>query len=134
VEELGVGIVVVRDNKVLLGQRLSPLGFGTWSFPGGRLRSDESPLEGAMRELREETGLHGYFPRIVAETVDGFPMNRAVFRTAFVRVQTDGAEAVALEPEKTAAWRWYSWGSLPTPLFAPVASFLENYPAAAALE
>jgi ADP-ribose pyrophosphatase YjhB (NUDIX family) len=133
-EELGVGIVVVRHNKVLLGQRLSPLGFGTWSFPGGRLRSDESPLEGAIRELREETGLRGYFPRIVAETVDGFPMNGAVFRTAFVRVQIDAAEALALEPEKTAAWHWCHWAELPTPLFAPVASFLENYPAIAALE
>lgn len=30
---------------------------GTWGIPGGALRRDETPLEGALRELWEETGI-----------------------------------------------------------------------------
>jgi 8-oxo-dGTP pyrophosphatase MutT (NUDIX family) len=35
---------------------------GTWAIPGGALHSDESPLDGALRELAEEIGV----------TLDGF--------------------------------------------------------------
>ena len=36
-EELaGVGVVVRREDKVLLGRRLSVHGYGCWSFPGGK--------------------------------------------------------------------------------------------------
>jgi 8-oxo-dGTP diphosphatase len=30
---------------------------GTWGIPGGALKRDEAPIEGAMRELYEETGI-----------------------------------------------------------------------------
>jgi 8-oxo-dGTP pyrophosphatase MutT (NUDIX family) len=30
---------------------------GKWEFPGGHLEEDEEPLEGAVREFREETGV-----------------------------------------------------------------------------
>ena len=29
-----------------------------WSFPKGKLKSGESPVDGALREVLEETGLH----------------------------------------------------------------------------
>ena len=45
--------------KVLLVQRGIEPYKGRWAFPGGFLRMDESAEEGALRELREETGLQG---------------------------------------------------------------------------
>ncbi len=44
---------------VILHKRL-----GVWLPPGGELNDGESPLEAARRELLEETGLEGTFPRI----------------------------------------------------------------------
>ena len=43
--------------KVLLVQRGIEPFKGRWAFPGGFLRMDKSAEEGAIRELREETGL-----------------------------------------------------------------------------
>jgi ADP-ribose pyrophosphatase YjhB (NUDIX family) len=44
---------------------------GVWLPPGGELNEGETPLEAAERELREETGLSGRFPRTSA--IDGVP-------------------------------------------------------------
>ena len=49
--------------KVLLVQRGIEPYKGRWAFPGGFLQMDESAEEGALRELREETGLSEAFIR-----------------------------------------------------------------------
>jgi 8-oxo-dGTP diphosphatase len=49
-----------RDESLLL-VRIAPaeLGAGRWTLPGGGLAFGEDPATGAIRELREETGLEG---------------------------------------------------------------------------
>jgi ADP-ribose pyrophosphatase YjhB (NUDIX family) len=119
----GVGVVVTRGRRALLGRRLSAHGRAAWSFPGGKPRPGESPEECALRELHEETGLRGRRPRVVGESLDGFPDSRLVYRTRFVAVEAEG-EARAAEPHKNEAWDWFDWNELPRPLFEPVASFV----------
>jgi bifunctional NMN adenylyltransferase/nudix hydrolase len=52
-----VDAVVRAAGKVLLVKRANAPGRGLWAVPGGFLESRESVLQGAMRELSEETGL-----------------------------------------------------------------------------
>lgn len=49
--------------KVLLVQRGVEPFKGRWAFPGGFLNIQESAEEGALRELKEETGLEGVLVR-----------------------------------------------------------------------
>ena len=47
--------------QVLLVERgIEPFN-GRWAFPGGFLKMDETAEEGALRELKEETGLEGAY-------------------------------------------------------------------------
>ncbi len=54
---VGVGGVVIRDDRVLLIRRGTEPLKGAWSIPGGTLELGETLVEGVRRELREETGL-----------------------------------------------------------------------------
>ena len=122
----GVGVIVRHEEKVLLGRRLSEHGFGTWSFPGGKPVIGESVLRCGLRELREETGIEATRALLVAETLDGFPESRLVFRTRFVEVCGSCTKPQRREPDKTGEWRWWSWSALPAPLFRPVASLIAS--------
>ena len=54
---VGVGVIVFRDQDVLLVKRTKEPNKGQWSIPGGRQMIGETAAEAAQRELLEETGV-----------------------------------------------------------------------------
>ncbi|HEX3953398.1 MAG TPA: NUDIX hydrolase [Stellaceae bacterium] len=72
--------VVMRDDRALLVQRAQQPNAGRWGFPGGVLELGETVFAGAMRELKEETG-------IVAEATAWLNIHDAITRDAEGRVQ-----------------------------------------------
>lgn len=54
---VGVGVVVWRDDRVLLIRRGKPPREGQWSLPGGAQELGETVADTARREVMEETGL-----------------------------------------------------------------------------
>lgn len=56
---LAVGVVVLdeEDRVLLVGQHRYALDAKSWEIPEGGVPSGETPLDGAIRELREETGV-----------------------------------------------------------------------------
>jgi len=54
---VGVGVVAIKDGRVLLIRRAKPPRAGRWSLPGGRQRLGETVRETARRELHEEAGV-----------------------------------------------------------------------------
>jgi len=55
---VGVGGVVVHENRVLLVQRGTEPLKGRWTIPGGLIDVGETLREAVIREVREETGLN----------------------------------------------------------------------------
>ena len=54
---VGVGAVVLHENRVLLVKRGRPPGVGKWSLPGGLVNLGETTREAVTREVREECGV-----------------------------------------------------------------------------
>ncbi|MEC7226614.1 MAG: NUDIX hydrolase [Candidatus Latescibacterota bacterium] len=59
---LGVEVVILMDQRVLLVLRDD---FNVWALPGGGVDPNESLVQAAMREVREETGLVVTLSRLV---------------------------------------------------------------------
>lgn len=69
-----VDAVVTAADHVLLVERGDAPGKGLWAMPGGFLEARERLVQGAIRELREETGLV-----LLESTLDSVLKNVAVF-------------------------------------------------------
>jgi 8-oxo-dGTP diphosphatase len=54
---VGVGAIIIEQDRVLLVKRGHPPLAGEWSIPGGVLEVGETMRQAAAREAMEETGL-----------------------------------------------------------------------------
>lgn len=123
---IGVGVVVIKDGKILFQKRKSAHGRGTWSFPGGHLEFGESPEECARRETMEEAGLEIKNLRLGPFTNDVHVSEDKHYITLYVISDWVEGEPRVMEPEKCECWQWCDWNDLPRPLFLPIEHLLER--------
>lgn len=124
---VGVGVFVCKDDKVLLGYRIASHGANCWGPPGGHLEFGESIEQCALRELQEETSLQANMPKIVGITNDIFTEAQKHYVTIFTQVEYGSGIIKNMEPDKCVEWRWFSWNALPEKLFLPMQNFLRTY-------
>ncbi|MFC1622387.1 NUDIX hydrolase [Patescibacteria group bacterium] len=124
--KVGVGVVIVKDNKVLLGKRKNAHGEGSWSFPGGHLEFNEEVENCAKREVVEETGINIKDIKMGTFTNDIFEKEGKHYITLFVLSRYDSGEVKIMEPEKCERWDWFEWDNLPSPLFVPIQNLLKQ--------
>lgn len=123
--KVGIGVMVMKDGRVLLGKRKNSHGEGEYAWPGGHLEHLESFEECARREVREEAGveiknleflrlynLKEYAPKHYVDI-------------AF-RADWASGEPKLLEG-KYESWEWYDLDDLPSPLFAGETLSVEAY-------
>lgn len=119
---VGVGVLVLRDGRVLVGRRKGSHGADTWALPGGHLEFGETVAQCAIREVLEETGLAIGNVTPAPYTSDVFAAEGKHYVTLFVTARSAAGEPALCEPDKCAEWRWCHWPELPVPLFPPLAT------------
>ncbi|WP_427925294.1 NUDIX hydrolase [Streptomyces sp. cg40] len=69
-KRLAAAVVMDDDGRVLLVRRSATERFlpRVWGVPCGKLEPGEQPEDGALRELKEETGLLGEIVRRIGES------------------------------------------------------------------
>lgn len=123
---VGVGVVIMHNDKILLGERIGSHGANTWATPGGHLEVGESIETCAARETLEETGLVVDSFENLSFTNDIFKAEDKHYVTLFLRAQYTGGEPTVTEPEKCKQWQWFDLNNLPDPLFSPMINLLND--------
>ncbi len=118
-----------REGRVFVGQRLDST-LEAWQMPQGGIDPGEAPIDAAVRELREETGIAADKVRMVAELPDELlydlpdemigriwkgkwrGQRQRWFLFAFEGTDAD-IDIVTPEPEFR-AWRWSDPADLPS--------------------
>ncbi len=62
---VAIAYTLSSDNKLLVVRRAHHPGYNEWALPGGFLESGETPQEGCLRELKEETSLDGTIESLI---------------------------------------------------------------------
>jgi len=133
--KVGVGVMILKDNKVLFGKRHddpkkadSDLhGEGTWTMPGGKLDFKETLKDCAYREVLEETGIKIETDKIkVISIADEIVEDNHYVTVGFLCENFQGEPSV-MEPEEITEWRWYDLNELPEKIFPPSAKMIKTY-------
>lgn len=117
---IGIGVLIQKEGKVLLGERVGSHGAGAWSFPGGHLEFGETPEDCAHRETREEAGIEIMNIRRGPFTNDFFQAEQKHYVTLFLLAEYASGVVRRMEPQKCRQWGWFAWDALPEPLFLSV--------------
>jgi len=125
--KIGVGVLVINDGNLLLGERIHSHGANTWCPPGGHLEMWEAPEECAARELMEEAGIEAVKIETGPWTNDCFHEEGKHYLTLWMIVREFKGEPVVMEPEKCGTWKWFPIENLPNPLFLSLTHLLENH-------
>jgi 8-oxo-dGTP diphosphatase len=124
--KVGVGVIVIKDGKVLLGKRKGAHGEGSWAFPGGHLEFGESIEDCAKREVMEEVGITIKQIEKFTFTNDIFAEENKHYITCYVRAMYDSGEVQIMEPHKCEGWDWFEWNKFPENIFVPLQNLLKE--------
>jgi 8-oxo-dGTP diphosphatase len=105
---VGVGIVVWKDDEILLVRRGRAPRKGEWSIPGGGQALGETVFEAAIREVHEETGLT-VRPTAILTVVDSIlrdAEDRPQFHYTLVEISADWVAGEACAADDVDEVRW----------------------------
>jgi 8-oxo-dGTP diphosphatase len=131
----GIGVMILKNNKVLFGKRNenpetadSELhGEGTWTMPGGKIEYKESFEDAAFREVLEETGIKINKDKLKLISISNDVGDDAHFITIGFLATDFSENAKVMEPDEITEWRWFDINKLPSPIFSCSEKILKNY-------
>jgi 8-oxo-dGTP diphosphatase len=114
--KVGIGVLIFKDGKILLGKRKNRHGDGEYSFTGGHLEYMQSFEDCAKQETLEESGIKIKNVKFLClGNKNYYPPRHEVY----IGVTADWEEGVpeTFPDERIGDWNWYDLDNLPAPLF-----------------
>jgi len=111
VPRVGLGVVIVKNGKILLGTRRGSHCPGQRSVPGGHLEFGECITWGSLREVEEETGLVVELRPFDDTRMDWYVANNVLegdrhYVGIFLVADWRRGEPILKEPSKNEGWEW----------------------------
>jgi len=108
---VGVGAIVIKDNKVLLVKRGIPPSKGLWAIPGGHIELGETLQETAEREILEETGIviKARKPVYTFDLIEWDDLGKIRFHYIVVDLMAEYISGEPLGADDALEARWLSW-------------------------
>jgi 8-oxo-dGTP diphosphatase len=133
VANAGVGILIIKNDKVLMGKRNdnpekadSVLhGEGLWTCPGGKLDFGNKISDMARKEVLEETGIKANELKLISVTNE--IVKDAHFVTIGFLCKDFENEPKVMEPDEITEWKWFSFNELPANIYPPSEKLINNY-------
>lgn len=114
----GVGLVILRDAKILLYKRLRAPEAGYWNIVGGKVDHMEPAEQAARREAEEETGLVIGRVERLGMTEQIIDADRQHWISLLYVTRDIEGEPQLTEPDKLSDFGWFPLTDLPEPLSA----------------
>jgi ADP-ribose pyrophosphatase YjhB (NUDIX family) len=111
---VGVGVVVLREGRVLLARRGKAPRAGDWSLPGGAQKLGETVFAAARREVAEETGLEIEVLGVVdfVDSIQRDSADRIQYHYTLIDVFAEAADGVAEARDDVPEVGWFSLDEL----------------------
>jgi len=128
---VGVLSLIMKGDRVLLIKRSQNVhGPGTWAPPGGHIEYGETPDQATIRETKEEVDLTINNPKFRTMTNDVFEAEQKHYITIWMETNDFSGEPKLQAPREETDIGWFTWDSLPEPLFLSLQNLLagKTYP------
>lgn len=120
----GVGVLIFdSEGRLLLGRRainaVDTGGLyepGTWNCPGGKQEYEETIIEAAIREVKEETNLDISDVEVFGAS-DDIEEGKHFVNVHLIAKKYSG-ELKVMEPNKIDKWEWFDLNKLPENLYS----------------
>jgi 8-oxo-dGTP diphosphatase len=120
---VGCTIIIHRQGRVLLGERgdSCETAKNLYAYPGGRMDYGETPEDGILRELFEETGLRGKKEdlKFLRYCNEYFPEQGKHYVSLVFIMELNEGDPILTEPDKCKGWEWIDVDHLPENMFEP---------------
>ncbi len=126
--KVGVAVYITNEKgEILLLLRKGGHAAGVWGAPGGHLENQESFLDCAKREIKEEVNSEVGDIEVLG-VVNNIFNSEKHYVNVDVWAKDITGEVKNLEPEKCEKLGWFSLNNLPSPIIITLPNLLAAYP------